>query len=767
MLFRNFKILKKSSVYMVFFFSYILILIVALSSGFAYYAQITRKITKQTENTKQLLLTELRTSVESSTKYIEELCNEFTFNTKLEQFAKGLPSVTLHEAMQELTLRQKPGDLLFDYFLYIKKTDEIITPNIRMKADKFFDVMYSFEASEYEKFRDQLKGNHFQNYLPIIKVNQYDKNPVDILPLLQTFPVGTKQKPLGQVIIFINAEELFSMVEQFHVATESDIYIYNENNVCILSSSDAPLLPEELVTDKSVGNNTKDSIVFRQLSDTLGWKFIISTPKDLFYSENYDFLLRMIGVTVVYLIIGIVIVSFLAEYSFKPIREIRKYIDKHTKVDGIVKNEFEVIKTTLKEQITNGRELSGLLESQKPIVKREVLGKLLRGMVTDYNSLKERFVPLGITFTTNQFYTVALEVSEGCDFFRIENTENDQSMILAKFILENVGLDLFQEKFNYYYLDMGQNTAVLLLNPLKEEELEVVEEIVYQKVFELNQFLKKYYSLYIYTGISKQHHTLKGIQLCFDEARKALEQHKLYGGFEPYCFSELENLEADYYYPSEMEYQLLRYIKTGESDKAKQLLQSILDINARKKKISTGAARGLLFEISISLKKLFDGAMISSGKESSNLLDLDNYMKAPNLQVAFQDFCSLIDWYQKERAEVPVSNKTKRLVDSIAECIEQNIGENWIDLNGLSSEFGVTPQYISNIFKKYKDENIKDYISKLRLAKAKELLRDTELPIKEIANQLGYVGEIGVIRLFKKYEGITPGDYRNQVHAGS
>lgn len=766
MLLRNFK-LKKSSVYVVFFFSYILILIVALSCGFAYYAQITTKITKQTENTKQLLLTELRNSVESSTQYIKELSNEFTFNTKLEQFAKGLPSVTIHEAMQELTLRQKPGDLLFDYFLYIKETDEIITPNIRMKADKFFGIMYSFEDIEYKEFAEQLKGNHFQNYLPIMKVNQYDKKPVEILPLIQTFPVGTKQKPLGQVIIFINAEKLFSMVEQFHVATESDVYVYNENNVCILSSSGAPELPVELVTDKAAGNNTEDSIVFRQLSHTLGWKFIISTPKDLFYSENYEFLIRMVGVAVVYLIIGIALVSFLAEYSYKPIREIRKYIDKHTKVDGVVKNEFEVIKTTLKEQITNGRELSDLLESQKPIVKREVLVKLLHGMVTDYNSLKERFVPLGITFTTNLFYTVTLEVSEGCEFFRMEKAENDQSMILAKFISENVGVDLFQEKFNYHYLDMGQNTAVILLNLRKEEELEEADDIVYQKVTELIQFLKKYYSLYIYTGISKQHHTLKGIQLCYDESRKALEQHKLYGGFEPYCFSELENLEADYYYPSEMEYQLLRYIKTGESDKAKQLLQSILDINARKKKISTSAARGLLFEISISLKKLFDGAMISSGKETSNLLDLDNYLKTPNLQIAFGDFCSLIDWYQKERAEVPVSSKTKRLVDSIAECIEQNIGENWLDLNGLSSEFGVTPQYISNIFKKYKDENIKDYISKLRLAKAKELLRDTELPIKEIANQIGYVGEIGVIRLFKKYEGITPGDYRNQIHNGN
>lgn len=736
---------------------------IALSSGFAYYAQITKKITKQTENTKQLLLTELRTSVESSTQYIEELCNDFTFNTKLEQFAKGMPSVTITEAMQELTLRQKPNDLLFDYFLYIKGTDEIITSNIRMKADKFFHIMYSFEGSEYEEFSKVLQETHFQNYLPMMKVNQFDKNPVEILPLIQTFPVGTKQKPLGQVIIFINAEKLFAMVEQFHTAMESDVYIYNENNVCILSSSEAKELPMDLVTDQAAGHNTEDGIVFRQVSDTLGWKFIISTPKDLFYSENRDFLSRMIGVTVIYLIVGIVIVSILAEYSYKPIREIRKYIDKNTKVDGVEKNEFEVIKTTLREQITNTKELSGLLKSQKPIVKRELLGKLLRGMYPDYNSLRERLAALEITFSSNLFFAVTVEISEASEFFQQEKSENDESNILARFILENVGAELFQENYHSYYLDMGQNAAVFLLN-CRKEETEGVEGQIYDKIAELILFLKKHYALHIYTGISKLHHTLKGVQLCYDESRKALEQHKLSGGFEPYCFTDLENLEADYYYPSEMEYQLIREIKTGEGEKAKQLLRNILDINARKKKISTGAARGLLFEISIGLKKLYEGAMISSGKEPEQILDLDNYLKTPNLSFAFQDFCTLIDRYEQEKAEVPVSNKTKRLVDSIAECIEQNIGENWLDLNGLSQEFGVTPQYISNIFKKYKEENIKDYISKLRLQKAKKLLRDTDLPIKEIATQIGYVGEIGVIRLFKKYEGMTPGDYRNQMH---
>ena len=41
-------------------------------------------------------------------------------------------------------------------------------------------------------------------------------------------------------------------------------------------------------------------------------------------------------------------------------------------------------------------------------------------------------------------------------------------------------------------------------------------------------------------------------------------------------------------------------------------------------------------------------------------------------------------------------------------------------------------------------------------------LTGTDLPVREVAARLGYAGEIGIIRLFRKYEGTTPGDYRAQ-----
>jgi YesN/AraC family two-component response regulator len=49
----------------------------------------------------------------------------------------------------------------------------------------------------------------------------------------------------------------------------------------------------------------------------------------------------------------------------------------------------------------------------------------------------------------------------------------------------------------------------------------------------------------------------------------------------------------------------------------------------------------------------------------------------------------------------------------------------------------------------------------LRLAEAKKLLRETRRGIEAIATAVGYYNSAGFIRTFKKYEGITPGQYRS------
>jgi AraC-like DNA-binding protein len=68
--------------------------------------------------------------------------------------------------------------------------------------------------------------------------------------------------------------------------------------------------------------------------------------------------------------------------------------------------------------------------------------------------------------------------------------------------------------------------------------------------------------------------------------------------------------------------------------------------------------------------------------------------------------------------------------------------------------------HFSRTFKEIVGEKYVEYITKYRLEVAKRLLLETDLKIDDIAEKVGYLGRNSFIRIFRKYEGITPGKYR-------
>ena len=64
--------------------------------------------------------------------------------------------------------------------------------------------------------------------------------------------------------------------------------------------------------------------------------------------------------------------------------------------------------------------------------------------------------------------------------------------------------------------------------------------------------------------------------------------------------------------------------------------------------------------------------------------------------------------------------------------------------------------------KKEVNQNFTDYLWKLRLDKAKELLRDTEQSIDEISEAVGYLNTSSFRRKFKQDTGLTPSQYRER-----
>lgn len=112
--------------------------------------------------------------------------------------------------------------------------------------------------------------------------------------------------------------------------------------------------------------------------------------------------------------------------------------------------------------------------------------------------------------------------------------------------------------------------------------------------------------------------------------------------------------------------------------------------------------------------------------------------------------------------ELPACRNTQKnyLVEHAKEYIREHLDER-IVLQDIADTFNVSPNYLSQLFKKFENIGISEYISNLKIQKSQELLKDGNLKIYEIADQLGFESAFYFSKVFKKVTGISPKDFRN------
>ncbi len=93
--------------------------------------------------------------------------------------------------------------------------------------------------------------------------------------------------------------------------------------------------------------------------------------------------------------------------------------------------------------------------------------------------------------------------------------------------------------------------------------------------------------------------------------------------------------------------------------------------------------------------------------------------------------------------------------------LEENYGED-IAMADASRSMGITPGYLSRIFKVRTGYTFLEYLTQLRLRKAMELLRDRTLHIGEAAYRAGFRDNGYFAQLFRRHTGMTPGQYRER-----
>lgn len=81
----------------------------------------------------------------------------------------------------------------------------------------------------------------------------------------------------------------------------------------------------------------------------------------------------------------------------------------------------------------------------------------------------------------------------------------------------------------------------------------------------------------------------------------------------------------------------------------------------------------------------------------------------------------------------------------------------------IATHFNLSQSYVGEYFKKHTGENLQQYITNYKLQLVETRLRYSDLRINEIAFELGFTDESHLNRIFKKYKGTTPSDFRKKV----
>lgn len=356
---------------------------------------------------------------------------------------------------------------------------------------------------------------------------------------------------------------------------------------------------------------------------------------------------------------------------------------------------------------------------------------------------------------------------------RREDTDQAYSRELAA--AWDTVMELSEKTENIYMFNRGIDGVEFLL--LEENEKQLKEK---RKGFlkELEDIVSGYDELQYFGGIGNVVHRLREIQESHENASKAFSYRYLLSYNR--IISE-ENMEE---------------IRTGAGGEDAELDLKELDFGKIDRRIIKNFfTKGLLEEVPHFVEDYFT----SLGNSNVGSLLFRQYITsdmyfgtvafveelgydADNIIRVFGDFKSISEVltsvektkeYLKKifreairmRDQISVK-KYGSLIDNAKAYIEQNYDSEDISLNSVATHVNISPSHFSSIFSQEEGQTFIEYLTALRMNKAKELLMCSSLKSSEIGYAVGYKDPHYFSYLFKKTQSCTPKEYRMRGKAG-
>lgn len=383
--------------------------------------------------------------------------------------------------------------------------------------------------------------------------------------------------------------------------------------------------------------------------------------------------------------------------------------------------------------------------------RKNLQSRVLYNLINDigYENIQQvlsDFKKYGMDVNINSFIVIKAQI----DYF--DSIPGMDISGIFNFTILGIIEETFLSKIKGIVVSAGDAKYMIVCSPIEKSEA-TAQRHIYELLLKTQSAIKKYTNQTTSFGISPIGNDIMSLGGIYTIANKAL-QYKLYKGTNSIIFNN-EAVYNDFMGSSQSIIQTVKASLQESLDSHTQideLFQKLKEIKPPKDKFDL-LMNGLqsIFYV-FALEKGLDEIWGDTLKMSI----LNRFETVGDYQLYFNGLI--------EKIALLVNKVTHPLRQEIVEAIKfmkNNLDKN-ISLKEIADHVNLSRVYFSQLFKQLMGENITDFLTRLRLEKAKELLMNPDTKVYEIALDIGFESQYYFNKLFKSTMGVTPTEYRNK-----
>ncbi|WP_051620372.1 helix-turn-helix domain-containing protein [Paenibacillus sp. UNC451MF] len=740
--------------------------------GLSIYWIATNNVEEELQRLHQNQIKNRAANIDDQLAFLEMTVSHWAFDSKFDEKLKTLDFAYNYDTVQDMYRTilslESAHPFLQKVELFLEKPRALV----------FSTERYTFlnNSSDIESYETLLK--HDKSMFWTIPKPQGASNQG--LSIVSKIPGGSSE-PFGAIIATLNQDNLLKVLKTLTPYNEGVTMLFNDKNEWNLSSSGAAgseldqALKQAYVThqaelkDTTVNDAKPESFLFdfnkvsysvsyghfNRLGQT--WVYISAAPLSSITAPVVSISKWILVISITGLIFALLLSWFVSRRIYHPVQRLLSLLAGERNEE--VKDEFALIEKHWQHLSKETESMRNKLEEQVPILREGFFLQLAQGYLISLheNDMKERMKRYGWETENRQFIALMFQLT---GFANLEGRFSPGDESLVTFAASNIIDEVIKEQYeqaeiiNFHNFSIGVLLSFPSSHPLSWLENDL-EEVCQEVIRAINRILK----MQVTISVSKGIHNVKQIPHLFEEVRQALVYRDLLDENQIIRAEQLSKLNVlkESSYPFTLDKEIISAIRNGQETEAVELISQFMEELSANGSTEFMLQQGMLQLLgSIRYSSLQSGMNPVQLFGSVNLFEQLGQIKEPE---------QMLNWFQRKVISVFVQEMISRQDYHFKQIIEQVIvylREQYmtpLSLESCADLFGTSPYTLSRAFKQITGVNFIDFLTNIRISNAKTMLMETDMKISEVADAVGYQHSY-FNRLFKKYEGITPSQFR-------